>query len=84
MDEFKNNKDGKIEELKVSRRDRILFWFLSKTVILMNYIARQADILKQKTALQKQSVVVKTQQKELQTATLELGNLPFAPFPFEC
>ncbi|THH15903.1 hypothetical protein EW146_g4642 [Bondarzewia mesenterica] len=46
MDEFKNNKEGKTEELK-------------------------ADILKQKTALQKQAVGVKTQQKELQTATLE-------------
>ncbi|KAJ6583189.1 condensin complex subunit SMC2 [Mycena sp. CBHHK59/15] len=50
MDEFKNNKDGKIDELK-------------------------ADISKQKAALQKHSVIVKTQQKELQTATLELEQM---------
>ncbi|TFK38366.1 condensin complex subunit SMC2 [Crucibulum laeve] len=47
MDEFKNNKEGKIDELK-------------------------ANISKQKTALQKHAVIVKTKQKELQTATLEL------------
>lgn len=50
MDDFKNNKEGKIIELK-------------------------GQISKQKTELQKQSVVVKMQQKELQTATLELGML---------
>ncbi|KAJ7659921.1 condensin complex subunit SMC2 [Mycena rosella] len=50
MDEFKNNKDGKIDELK-------------------------ADISKQKAALQKHSVVVKTQQKEQQTAVLELEQM---------
>ncbi|KAJ7178719.1 condensin complex subunit SMC2 [Mycena crocata] len=50
MDEFKNNKDGKIDELK-------------------------ADISKQKTALQKHSVIVKTKQKEQQTATLELEQM---------
>ncbi|KAI0264934.1 condensin complex subunit SMC2 [Gloeopeniophorella convolvens] len=47
MDEFKNNKEGKTEELK-------------------------ANILKQKASLQKQAVGVKTQQKEMQTAQLEL------------
>ncbi|GAW04476.1 condensin complex subunit SMC2 [Lentinula edodes] len=47
MEEFKNNKDGKIEELK-------------------------ANISKQKAAAQKQAVVVKTKQREHQTATLEL------------
>ncbi|KAI8976364.1 condensin complex subunit SMC2 [Trametes punicea] len=47
MDDFKNNKEGKIDELK-------------------------ADVSKQKAALQKHSVVVKTQHRELQTATLEL------------
>lgn len=47
MAEFKDNKEGKIDELK-------------------------ADVSRQKAALQKHSVVVKTQQKELQTATLEL------------
>ena len=48
MEDFKNNKEGKITELK-------------------------AGISKQKSELQKQSVVVKTHQKELQTAMLELG-----------
>jgi structural maintenance of chromosome 2 len=48
MAEFKNNKEGKTDELK-------------------------ADISKQKSALQKHAVIVKTEQKELQTATLELG-----------
>ncbi|KIK70168.1 hypothetical protein GYMLUDRAFT_34652 [Collybiopsis luxurians FD-317 M1] len=47
MEEFKNNKDGKIDELK-------------------------ANISKQKSAVQKQAVVVKTKQKEHQSATLEL------------
>lgn len=37
----------------------------------------KAKISKQKGELQKQSVVVKTHQKELQTATLELGELLF-------
>ncbi|KAF8501209.1 condensin complex subunit SMC2 [Gautieria morchelliformis] len=50
MDDFKNNKEGKITELK-------------------------AQISKQKSELQKQSVVAKTHQKELQTATLELAQL---------
>ncbi|GBE85556.1 Structural maintenance of chromosomes protein [Sparassis crispa] len=50
MDEFKNNKEGKIDELK-------------------------AGVSKQKASLQKHAVVVKTKQKELQTATLELEQL---------
>ncbi|GLB42839.1 putative condensin complex subunit SMC2 [Lyophyllum shimeji] len=50
MAEFKNNKEGKTEELK-------------------------ADILKQKAALQRHAVIVKTQQKEVQTATLELEQI---------
>lgn len=52
MAEFKDNKEGKIEQLK-------------------------EDISKQKGALQKHAVVVKTQQKELQTATLEHGMLGY-------
>ncbi|KAF8718622.1 hypothetical protein AX14_011697 [Amanita brunnescens Koide BX004] len=48
MAEFKDNKEGKIDELK-------------------------ANISKQKSALQKHAVIVKTEHKELQTATLELG-----------
>jgi hypothetical protein len=35
----------------------------------------QAGIAAQKSALQKHAVHVKTQQKELQTSTLELGTL---------
>ena len=68
MDEFKNNKEGKTEELKVIE-------FLSQAVSMaLNYgLSPQANILKQKAALQKQAVRVKTQQKEMQTATLELG-----------
>ncbi|KAI0367877.1 condensin complex subunit SMC2 [Pilatotrama ljubarskyi] len=50
MDDFKNNKEGKIDELK-------------------------ADVAKQKAALQKHSVVVKTQHRELQTAMLELEQM---------
>jgi len=33
----------------------------------------QANISKQKSAIQKHNVVMKTQQKEMQTVTLELG-----------
>lgn len=65
MDEFKNNKDGKIEELKVRPSRVLIFHYV--------YSSLQASISKQKSALQKHSVIVKTQQKELQTATLELG-----------
>ncbi|KAI0296748.1 condensin complex subunit SMC2 [Multifurca ochricompacta] len=50
MNEFKNNKEGKTEELK-------------------------ANIQKQKATLQKQAVSVKTQQKEMQTAMLELEQI---------
>ncbi|CAK5267189.1 unnamed protein product [Mycena citricolor] len=50
MDEFKNNKEGKIDELK-------------------------AEISKQKSALQKHSVGLKLQQKEDQTARLELEQM---------
>lgn len=50
MDDFKNNKEGKITELK-------------------------GQVSKRKGELQKHSVLVKTQQKELQTAVLELGKL---------
>ena len=50
MADFKNNKEGKIDELK-------------------------SNISRQKSALQKHAVIVKTEHKELQTATLELGML---------
>ena len=50
MNEFKNNKDSKLKELK-------------------------GDITKQKSALSKHAAELKILQKELQTATLELGEL---------
>jgi structural maintenance of chromosome 2 len=67
MDEFKNNKEGKTEELKVSSLS------LSQAVSIILDFSSQANIQKQKAALQKQAVGVKTQQKEMHTATLELG-----------
>jgi len=42
-------------------------------IALDGFLLSQANIQKQKAALQKQSVGVKTQQKEMQMATLELG-----------
>lgn len=67
MDEFKNNKDGKIEELKV-------LWFsLQSPVTDTLLLRRQANISKQKSAAQKQAVDVKSKQKDHQSATLELG-----------
>lgn len=70
IDEFKNNKEGKIDELKV---------FTLKASyscrLLIRIYSVQAEIKKLKTTLQKQSVQVKTEQKELQTARLELGEL---------
>jgi hypothetical protein len=35
----------------------------------------QANISKKKSAIQKHNVVMKTQQKEMQTVTLELGKI---------
>lgn len=66
MNEFKNNKEGKIEELRV--REPLPRSSLPSTCL-------QANISKQKSAIQKHSVVMKTQQKEMQTVTLELGKL---------
>jgi structural maintenance of chromosome 2 len=64
MNEFKNNKEGKIEELRV--RGPLLS-------ILSRSTGLQAHISKRKSAIQKHNVVMKTQQKEMQTVTLELG-----------
>ncbi|KAM5541582.1 hypothetical protein V8D89_004772 [Ganoderma adspersum] len=50
MADFKNNKEGKIDELK-------------------------KEVTKQKAELQRHNVLVKTQQKEVQTATLEFDQL---------
>ena len=65
MDEFKNNKDGKINELKVR-----VYCHGHRQVLIRS---PKAEISKLKSVLQKQAVKVKTHQKELQTATLELG-----------
>lgn len=46
----------------------------------MVFFLTQANIQKQKAALQKQGVSLKTQQKEMQTAMLELGPLNHFPF----
>jgi hypothetical protein len=43
-------------------------------IALDRFLLSQANIQKQKAALQKQAVSVKAQQKEMQTATLELGS----------
>jgi structural maintenance of chromosome 2 len=67
MSEFKNNKEGKIEELRVNE----LLPSNSPTTD-----CSQANISKQKSAIQKHNVVMKTQQKETQTAQVELGKLP--------
>ena len=71
MNEFKNNKEGKTEELKVCD-------IFSGTFLLTHRFA-QREIAKKKTTLQKHAVIVKTQQKEHQTATLELGNSSAIP-----
>ena len=67
MDEFKNNKEGQTEELKVSNP------FSRWKLIPLNGFLLQASMQNQKAALRKQAVSVKTQQKDMQTATLELG-----------
>ena len=65
MEEFKNNKEGKIEELKVP---------ISLSLFLVGLLlVSQANISKQKAALQRHAVVLKTEQRELQTVVLELG-----------
>ena len=68
MAEFKNNKEGKIEELKA--RGSVELFFFHECLIT---ISKQASISKQKASLQKHAVTVKVQQKEHHTATLELG-----------
>ena len=78
MEEFKNNKEGKIEELKVhvypfSRPIHQTSVILSAYVPQFNRKFYQANISKQKSAIQKHAVIVKTEHKELQTATLEFG-----------
>lgn len=74
MREFKDNKEGKINELKVRRTRRFLVW------PYLLCLPTQSEISKQKSAVQKQAVVVKTHQKEHQTAILELGGQECVPF----
>lgn len=67
MNEFKNNKEGKIDELKVGTNPVFVPYPQTSTGSI------QKEISGKKSALQKHAVIVKTQQKEHQTATLELG-----------
>ncbi|KAF8907016.1 condensin complex subunit SMC2 [Gymnopilus junonius] len=66
MDEFKNNKDGKLT-------NGALVALITDFIFVLPII--QASIIAQKAAVQKHAVTVKTQQKELQTAALELEQL---------
>ena len=67
MDEFKNNKEGKIDELKVGRDHSFaLSGFLT-------HLSLQKQVTKQKSDLQKHTAQLNIQQKEVQTAGLELG-----------
>ena len=67
MADFKNNKEGKIDELKVGRDHSFaLSGFLT-------HLSLQKQVTKQKSDLQKHTAQMKIQQKEVQTAGLELG-----------
>ncbi|KAI9507974.1 hypothetical protein F5148DRAFT_1149372 [Russula earlei] len=68
MDKFKNNKEGKMDKLKVLPP----LWNVTHS---LNGFSSQANIQKQKATLQKQAVKVKTQQKEMQMAALELEQI---------
>jgi structural maintenance of chromosome 2 len=61
MDDFKNNKDSKLKEIKVS--------CLAHE---SGQADHQADIVSKKKELGKQTTQVKTRQKEIQTIELEL------------
>lgn len=75
MNEFKNNKEGKIEELRVSKQ-------FPSNVLVIDHL--QTNISKQKSAIQKHNVVMKTQQKDMQTVTLELGRFQIFPCLSSC
>jgi len=76
MSEFKNNKEGKIEELRVCEPPPPR---TSSPLMVL-----QTNISKQKSTIQKHNVVMKTQQKEMQTVTLELGKLLILLCPRLC
>jgi structural maintenance of chromosome 2 len=65
MDDFKNNKDSKLKEIKVS-------WV---TRHCAGKADLQTDIANKKKELGKQTTQVKTRQKEIQTIELELRKL---------
>ncbi len=67
MADFKNNKEGKIDELKV--RPCILIVYPDANIAF----SLQKEVAKQKAELQKHNVLVKAQQKEVQTASIEFG-----------
>jgi len=64
MDDFKNNKDSKLKEIKVN-----------STAKVMSVTDSQTDIANKKKELGKQTTQVKTRQKEIQTIELELRKL---------
>lgn len=66
MDDFKNNKDSKLKEIKVS------YCSLRRSAPAQD----QADIANKKKELGKQTTQVKTRQKEVQTVELELRMSP--------
>jgi hypothetical protein len=68
MDDFKNNKDAKLNEIKVRRHTGML-----SAVCCSCPLARQASIVKQKKESTKQGVALKAGQKSMQTTQLELG-----------
>lgn len=68
MADFKNNKDSKLNEIKVCHLS------FSRRMELMNF--PQADIVNKKKSLGKQTLQVKTNQKAVQTAELELRESP--------
>lgn len=67
MAEFKNNKEGKIDQLKVCQVSNVSVRSLTM------HCSGQVDVSKQKAALQKHATTLKLKQKDLQTAKLELG-----------
>jgi hypothetical protein len=69
MDEFKNNRESKLGELKVWEGDSNEF---TPGMCMAQILRCQADIAKKKAELNKQTSAFKTLQREGQTAELEL------------
>ena len=65
MDDFKNNKDSKLKEIKVRTDPK-------RSGQLLRRADQQADIASKKKELAKQTMQVKARQKEVQTSELEI------------